>query len=130
MGKFDFESSHPEVIARIKKNCETKNIPDQIFERLLAGVSHAEIGALIAEKWNFPDVIAKSIRFHHTPDLAEMEAKDLSAVVCLADLMAHYHAGEISFPQIDNSILDSFKFTNEMMFKKISDKLYSAFKES
>lgn len=130
MGKIVFESSHPEFIARIKKNCETKNIPDQIFERLLAGVNHAEIGALIAEKWNFPDVIAKSIRFHHTPDLAEAEAKDLSAVVCLADLMAHYHAGEISFPQIDNSILDSFKFTNEMMFKKISDKLYSAFKES
>lgn len=130
MGKFVFEASHPEFIARIKQNCEAKHIPNQIFERLLAGVSHAEIGALIAEKWNFPDVIAKSIRFHHTPDLAEAEAKDVSAIVCLADLMAHYNAGEISFAQIDSSILNFFEFTSEITFKTVSDKLYSAFKES
>lgn len=130
MGKIVFETSHPEFIARIRKNSETKEIPDQIFERILAGVNHAEIGALIAEKWNFPDTIAKSIRFHHTPDLAEAEAKDLSTIVCLADLMTHYQAGEISFSQIDTSILEFFEFTSEIMFKKISDKLYSAFKES
>lgn len=39
-------------------------------ELTILGVDHAEIGALIANSWHFPETIADCIRWHHHPDKA------------------------------------------------------------
>lgn len=128
MGKIIFENSHPDFINRIRKMCAEKNISGEIFEKLLAGVNHAEIGARVAEKWNFPDIIVNAIRYHHSPDSAPEDVKKLVRVVYLADLMTHYQKEEIAFYQIDVDVLAEFKLANEATFKKISDQLLTAFK--
>ena len=98
-----------------------------IFEKLVAGVNHAEIGARVAENWNFPDVIVSAIRYHHAPDSAPEEVKKLVHVVYLADLMTHYQRQEVAFYQIDVDVLKEFKLTNESQFQKISKQLHDAF---
>lgn len=127
MGKIIFETSHPDFINGVRKMSAEKNISADIFEKLLAGVNHAEIGARVAENWNFPDVIVNSIRYHHAPDSAPEDVKKLVYVVYLADLMTHYQKDEITFYQIDVEVLKEFKLTNEGQFKKISDQLLDAF---
>ncbi len=39
-------------------------------ELVLLGFSHAQVGSILAEKWNFPPQLAGAIGFHHEPDAA------------------------------------------------------------
>ncbi len=127
MGKVIFESAHPQLIERFKKICENKAITQQVFEKLAAGVNHAEIGALIAEKWNFPQVIIDAVRNHHTPDLAPESVKTTTSLVYLANMISHYQDGSIEFYQFDSSVLSSFGINTEEQLKQISNKLQKAF---
>ena len=127
MGKIIFETSHPDFISGVRKVSSEKNISSDIFEKLVAGVNHAEIGARVAENWNFPDIIVNAIRYHHAPDSAPAEVKKLVDVVYLADLMTHCQKGEVAFYQIDVDVLKEFKLVNEGQFQKISNQLLEAF---
>ena len=131
MGKLIFETTHPAYINRIKDICAQKGIQPDIFEKLVAGVNHGEIGALIAEKWNFPEVIVSVIRHHHEPDLAPENVKKLTEIVYLSDMLAHYQEKDIDFYQFDQEVLANFHITNEIQLQKISNSLEKAFdKES
>ena len=55
-------------------------------ERLIAE-NHAEVGYLLAEKWNFGDDIKEIIRYHHTPELC-LGYPSLAEVISLANAMA------------------------------------------
>lgn len=127
MGKIVFETSHPEFLDKIKDVCEKKGIETELFEKVLSGVNHGEIGARIGEKWNFPKTIIDVIRYHHDPMAAPEETRKLSCIVYLADLLTHYQNMEVDFYQIDPNVLSLFKITGEVHFNKISDKLRTAF---
>ncbi|WP_303921991.1 HDOD domain-containing protein [Treponema berlinense] len=130
MGKLIFETAHPVYINRIKSVCAQKGIQPDIFEKLVAGVNHGEIGALIAEKWNFPEVIVSVIRHHHEPDLAPQNVKKLTEIVYLSDMLTHYQSKEIDFYQFDQEILAEFHITSEVQLQKISDRLEEAFEKN
>jgi putative nucleotidyltransferase with HDIG domain len=129
MGKLVFETAHPTLINKIKDICAQKGIPANIFEKLVAGVNHGEVGALIAEKWNFPDIIVSVIRHHHEPDLAPEDNKKLTSLVYLSDMISHYQTMEVDYYQFDPDVLAMFHITSEQQLQKISDRLKSAFEE-
>lgn len=52
-------------------------------ERALLGVTHAEVGAMVARQWRFPDPIAAAIHDHH----AEGGLDFLAGLVQLSDLL-------------------------------------------
>jgi HD-like signal output (HDOD) protein len=54
-------------------------------ETALLTYTHADIGRLLAERWNLPKMVAEVIFHHHTPDQAGAYAKE-AAVVHLADI--------------------------------------------
>ncbi len=127
MGKIIFETAHPDLLAKVMQICRTKGVSQDIFEKLISGVNHGEIGARIAERWNFPEVITCVIRHHHEPENSPKEARRLTSLVYLSDLMVHYQQGEVDFYQIDPEVLRMFKISTEEQFKKISDRLKNAF---
>ena len=100
------------------------------FEKLVAGVNHGDLGALIAEKWNFPENIIKVIRHHHEPELAPQDVRKLTSLVYLSDMMVHYVDHEVEFYQFDSDALKMFGIKNEPQLAKISDRLSSAFKKN
>ena len=112
----------------MKEVCSFRNISADVFEKLIAGVNHSEVGALIAEKWNFPEVIISVIRHHHEPDMAPTVTKKLTSIVYLADMMSHYETNEVDYYQFDLDVLKLFKIGSEAQLKKISEKLVKAFK--
>lgn len=64
-------------------------------EREILGVDHAELGALIAERWELPPLIANSIRFHHTPtEAADASVQTLCDVISVTDAVARVIEGE------------------------------------
>ena len=130
MGKVIFETNCPEYIENVKKICKDKITSLDLFEKIISGVNHGEIGAKIAEKWNFPESIINVIRFHHSPGNAPEAAKTLTTIIYIADLMVHYHNSDIQYSQIDKNILKQFNITCESQFQQIADKLKNVFDSS
>lgn len=128
MGKIIFANIHPDLINKIRSFCMEKGIPAATFEDLSAGMNHAEIGALIAEKWNFPDNLISSIRLHHEPNIAPAEFKDLVETVYLANMLCEFEVGTIIFDQIDKKTLASFGISNEKQLEILLDKFSSGFR--
>jgi HD-like signal output (HDOD) protein len=62
-------------------------------EESVLGVTHAEIGSWLAERWNLPDHLAEAILCHNTPSKAEMNPELVSIIHC-ADNMAARISGE------------------------------------
>jgi putative nucleotidyltransferase with HDIG domain len=58
----------------------------QVEEKLI-GIHHAEVGGLIAKRWNFPISLVDAIRYHHSPSFA-MKNQKLPAIVNLANTFA------------------------------------------
>lgn len=130
MGKVIFETNCPEYIENVKKICKDKITSLDLFEKIISGVNHGEIGAKIAEKWNFPESIINVIRFHHSPENAPEATKILAAIIYIADLMVHYHNSDIQYCQIDKNILKKFNITCENQFQQIADKLKTVFEST
>ncbi|RJQ48262.1 MAG: HDOD domain-containing protein [Nitrospiraceae bacterium] len=55
-------------------------------EKTVMDFTHAEIGSWLAEKWNLPDDVIYTVRYHHTPLLATKKTKRV-AIIHIADHM-------------------------------------------
>ena len=91
-------------------------------------MNHAEIGARISEKWNFPESLVAAIRYHHEPSLVPGEYRDVVHVVYLANIFCEYEAGNVTYEQIEPSVLHDYGFTSEKHFKAVVDKMSEGFK--
>ena len=127
MGKIIFSNVHPELLDKIKGFCAERNIPSSTFEDLSAGMNHAELGALIAEKWNFPDRLVMAIRYHHDPGSVPEEYKDLVDTVYLANMFCEYQNDAVSFDQFDQGPLDNYNLQNEKQLDALLERLSNSF---
>jgi putative nucleotidyltransferase with HDIG domain len=127
MGKIIFSNVHPDLLNKIKGFCADKNVPASTFEDLSAGMNHAELGAMIAEKWNFPDRLVAAIRYHHDPEDAPEDGKDLVDTVYLANIFCEYENNNISFDQIDTGPLENFGLKNKKQVDTLLDRLSKGF---
>src|SRR5208283_4718133 len=67
LGQIVVASLHPDLLERIARVCKDKGISSEMLEDFSVGLNHAEVGALIARKWNFPEQLIGAIRYHHEP---------------------------------------------------------------
>lgn len=68
------------IVDRVKASGQTFSEA----EKVLLGFSHAEVGAMLAERWKLPEPIVRCIRFHYEPSAVE-PADRLVDCVYLAD---------------------------------------------
>ena len=62
-------------------------------ERREYGVDHAVIGGVLLRRWRLPQVIARAVELHHSP-----EADGEAAILTLADGLTRYELGETVRP--------------------------------
>ena len=127
MGKIIFSNVHPDLLGKIQSFCAEKGIPPSEFEALAAGMNHAEIGAMIAEKWNFPETLIASIRMHHDPTVAAPEYREVIDTVYVANMLCEYEAGNITFDQFDQKILATFGITSAKQLEALLQRFASGF---
>jgi putative nucleotidyltransferase with HDIG domain len=131
MGKIIFSDVHPDLLKKIKTFSAERDLPSSTFEDLSAGMNHAELGALIAEKWNFPDRLVTAIRYHHEPDAVPDDQKDMVDAVYLANMFCEYENKNVSFDQFDTSALENYGLTSKKKLNSILERFASGFmKES
>ena len=56
-------------------------------ESMVLGTDHAEIGALILNKWSFPVDIVNAVRWHHDPDLISITESGLKEPSMQSDIV-------------------------------------------
>ncbi len=127
IGKIIFFNAHPVLLEKISTLCREREIDRDLFEDLSAGLNHAEIGALIAEKWNFPDQLIEAIKFHHEPHLASPEMTETVESIYLGNVIANLESDEIVFDQISKEVLKKFKIRTEDQLNIIKERLSEAF---
>jgi len=87
IGKIMLNEHVKENFPEIQKLVHEKNYSFIEAERAVLGTDHAEVGGKISEKWQFPQVLAFGIQYHHSPFLAPSD-QELVSLIYLCDVIA------------------------------------------
>jgi HD-like signal output (HDOD) protein len=123
MGKIIFLKMDSDFAKSINEFCAAHGVSRVTFEAISEGINHAEIGARIAEKWNFPDNLAAGIRFHHNPKDAPSEYREEAEVVYFANFLDEYAHKRYSFADLDLEVAASFGIKQKQHVDLIVSKL-------
>ncbi|MDF1839631.1 MAG: HDOD domain-containing protein [Planctomycetota bacterium] len=75
-------------------------------ERAVLGIHHAEIGARLATKWELPESLTDTIRFHHDPASATVDPM-LASTVHLAETMLGVHGEDGLAPPAAHEVCEA-----------------------
>lgn len=99
--------------ARIRTMLGSRRSPHSTaLEEAALGISHATIGALLARKWQFPEVVCQSIRFHHAPLSAAASCRETVYLVYLANLFCGIEAGHYDLVDLEADVLEHLGMTH------------------
>lgn len=94
-----------------------------VLEESVIGVSHPEIGALLGEKWKFPEGVVEAIRLQHQPLAAAARNEDLVFVVYLASRLGGYIRGGVQYYDVEPEVLQRFDLTSPESFVAVATQL-------
>jgi len=109
-----------EKIAKIVNN--RKIITSTVMEEISIGISHSAIGALIAEKWNFPEYLVEAIKNHHSP-LSSGKNNDVVCVVYLANMFCGIEDRRYSFYYVEQDVLERYGIADKREFDALHKKI-------
>ncbi|MCL1864943.1 MAG: HDOD domain-containing protein [Spirochaetes bacterium] len=101
-----------------------------VLEEMSIGISHAEIGSLISEKWNFPNFLSEVAKYHHSPLNISDEFKDVGFCAYLANMIAGIESKRYSYYYIEDAVLDKFNIKDESELMEISKSLKKSYELS
>ena len=67
IGRLLLYHHEPTLLREVEQTMSVRRVPDHVAERELLGFDHADVGALMASKWNFSANLVENIRCHHRP---------------------------------------------------------------
>jgi diguanylate cyclase (GGDEF)-like protein/putative nucleotidyltransferase with HDIG domain len=94
MGKIFLEMKDPETYAAVARDMIKNEDPVPVIERRRFGADHAEVGGMMAERWNLPATLQAAIQHHHTSREEtralglDEKSGELAAIVTYADFIA------------------------------------------
>jgi HD-like signal output (HDOD) protein len=118
-----------DALAKMSAFCREKDIPLQTLEKFAFGLNHGEIGARIAERWNFPAQLVEGIRFHHEPLCARQQYKDIVFCVYMASALCGLEKGLIGFDEMETPVLHDFGIYSAAHCRKVLATLSRAFRD-
>jgi putative nucleotidyltransferase with HDIG domain len=112
-------------IQELTKNLQMDN--SRALEEASIGISHSELGTLLANKWNYPEELSAIIEYHQDPFAAPAKYKRSVEVVYLANILANKMETEVNFYSFDMDVLHSFNIYSIEDFNAFHYKLESHF---
>jgi len=115
---------HPERNNRIQEFCRLRDVGLALFEELAPLVNPAELGAQVAEKWNFPTDLVDLLRHRPWPAKSPAAARRAVAIVRLAELLTLLKQGLVNLDQVSLSVT-SLLGINRDVLPTLADQLLS-----
>ncbi len=88
IGLIVFERYIPAELDDCFAQASATSVPLYLTELETLGYNHAEVGGLLAKKWQMSEVIQSAVRFHHDP-LGDEKNFKTTALVAAANVLAH-----------------------------------------
>ena len=96
IGKIILYRLEPAKYAQAVQYALGQEVSAEAAEVHFLNIDHMRIGAWVAEKWELPQSIIDSIRYHHTPQLVtDPDSQIATSIIQLADIVANLQS--ISF---------------------------------
>jgi len=106
IGKVIFILQLPQEYQKAMDQAEARGITMADAEKDLLDVTHAHVGAWVAQSWRFPANLVDVISYHHRPRLAK-NAPEETAIVHLADVLVRARgfgfAGDRFMPSLNQA---------------------------
>ncbi|MBI5213944.1 MAG: HDOD domain-containing protein [Nitrospirae bacterium] len=132
IGKVVLGLKFPDEYKKIIAEAENKGIFILEAERNHFAISHAEAGAWIAQKWNFPRNLVEVIEYHHKPHLSNSVPVQ-TAIVHLSDIIVRAKgfgfAGDNFVPAINSAAWQALGLSEDNLkeiLSELEDSLSSA----
>ena len=124
IGKIVLLAANEKVIDKMSGIIDKDRLrSSSVLEETTVGISHTEIGGLIAEKWNFPDELKIPIANHHNPLISHDDFKILTYMVYLANMLCGVESKKYNYNYIETTVLNYFKLNTEYKLKSFHDKI-------
>jgi putative nucleotidyltransferase with HDIG domain len=125
IGKVVLSLRFKEEYEKVIKDAEANDILIIDSEKEMFGITHAESGAWIARKWNFPFSLVEAIEYHHKPNLSKNVPMH-TAIVHLSDILTRGvgfgFAGDHYVPAVNGAAWDLLNLSNTDL-KEIVDEM-------
>jgi HD-like signal output (HDOD) protein len=96
MGKIVLNRLNPVGYKKVITVCAEKGVDLQLVESRVFGINHAEIGGLLAEKWGLQNSLREAMAFHHYPDQASPENRQLVLAIYISNAFTKVHSVGVS----------------------------------
>jgi putative nucleotidyltransferase with HDIG domain len=100
-------------------------------EEKILGITHAEVGKYLLERWNLPQSLGDGVLYHHKPSAAT-ENNILASIVHLADFMTQrYHDSNLLWDQnyeLDPGVIQILNLGDENYLQKYMETYQQLFK--
>lgn len=111
MGKIVMEQYFYDFFTKILEYGHKNQTPVFEVEQSAFEISHSEIGAWLARRWNLSDDLVACIEFHHEPEKAPDEFKEMVGLVHVADYICNLkklgQSGNAVVPKMNQAIWES-----------------------
>ncbi len=109
VGKTILDNFLPEEYSKVVELCQKDGIQMHEAESQILGATHADLGYRVARKWQLPEVLCESIRWHHNAAGADDQYRRSAAFISLGDYLTR-HAGigepiDVVQPELDADAL-------------------------
>ena len=130
LGQIVVASLHPDLLDKIRAFTTEKGIGAKMLEDFSVGLNHGEVGALIARKWNFPEPLIESIRYHHEPLDCSEDYRDVVFTVYLANALCDIERERLTYDQMEEAVLADFNISSEEQLMGVLGRLQEAFQST
>ncbi|HJP34167.1 MAG TPA: HDOD domain-containing protein [Candidatus Latescibacteria bacterium] len=116
IGRLILSQYFPAEFSEVLQLMRTEDLYIGHAEEEVLGVTHAEVGSWLAERWNLPDQLEKTIAMHHAPGRVVGTA-ELPSLIHLADFLCRREkigdGGGDKLPHLDPAALRVFGIHEE-----------------
>lgn len=129
LGQIILSYHNPEQSSRIMDFCKNKGFSIELFDELTNAINPSELGARIAEKWNFPEDLIEVIRYQNQPSAASPSLQPIACCVHLAGSLLSVEQDLMSLNQINAGVLKALRLTDMEKLGALHEKIRTAFEE-
>ncbi len=87
IGKIVLWKFFPNIYSSFMLNPETGSHPSENEEKMSMGISHCEVGKVLAEHWRLPESLTDVIYLHHKPTIKP--ESDLLKIIHISDIVSN-----------------------------------------
>jgi HD-like signal output (HDOD) protein len=108
-GALIVNSLFPDLTDKVAALCRQRGWNPFHAEVLTNGLNHSLVGAELAKRWKFPELVVEVIRCHHIPLDASRHYRDAVCLVYLGDFVWDMLHGETVWDNLDPGVLRQLK---------------------